>query len=867
MLHRKAQGAFEYVLLLGGVLLVIVAVIAVVRSGILAPTNRTVQAGAMQYWQLVNESRWLGTGRTSSAHSLATLAEGTTPSVSDAQPDLTWSYGSPVDPYSVSGELHSPFSFAYQNLAWTQDNETFILSCSMNGVTLESGSHSLFVNATYLNGTPVSRTMSFNVVLPSPSPTPTPTQGPSPSPSPSPCAGTNESCGSPGACQNCSTLSGFPFPTTYFCVGSNQTREYRIYYCLNNSCSYSTTNVTNQTCQYGCSNGTCNSVPPMVPGPWLVGNQSAFNEGSYATTYWNSSGFVDLKASERLRDPSMVLLMHFNNNTAIGENATYAVDESGNENNGTLYNGSSVCGNQAGCPSWKNAIFGKGIGLDGDGDSVQIPASTSLDIRTNLSIAGWVYFTGLGSGASDAIITKENSVNLQYALMRYGRLSGESDRRKFVFCLHTGVWTDYVSDYLLSDGVWYHLVGTYDGTNVKFYVNGQLVKTRPATASSLVGDNKKTRIGRSAYEPWTDAFNGTVDEIAVYNRTLSADEIADLYQYRRGFYQSKVYDAGANASWKNLTWSEAAPYGEELPNNGAVENAAGGANMTGNVLLMHLNENPAINNSVIADYSRIGNNGTLTTNDGSTNKAAAGILGSSLNFDGSDDYVSIPHRSNLDFTTQNLSAEAFVKFNSLSGNQGFIGKCSASPWSGYGYRLESNGIMVHLLGTGVSAFTSALDWSTGRWYHVAFTYDHQNIKIYRDGVLLWTQPSSTDLISNTVPLAVGAFYGSGGELLNGSIDEAAVYNRSLSAAEIMDHYKRGASNLKFQVRSCDDSACSGESFFGPGNNSSAYFTNASFSSLTSLPSNRYFQRKALFETANVNYTPWLYNVTVGYQSP
>jgi outer membrane protein assembly factor BamB len=51
---------------------------------------------------------------------------------------------------------------------------------------------------------------------------------------------------------------------SYFCIGNNQTREYRAYYCLDNSCNYSTSNVTNQTCAYGCNatTGNCNPAPP-----------------------------------------------------------------------------------------------------------------------------------------------------------------------------------------------------------------------------------------------------------------------------------------------------------------------------------------------------------------------------------------------------------------------------------------------------------------------------------------------------------------------------------------------------------------------------------------------------------------------------
>ena len=64
-------------------------------------------------------------------------------------------------------------------------------------------------------------------------------------------------------------------------------------------------------------------------------------------------------------------------------------------------------------------------------------------------------------------------------------------------------------------------------------------------------------------------------------------------------------------------------------------------------------------------------------------------------------------------------------------------------------------------------------------------------------------------------------------------------------------------NLTIQVRSCDDSACSGESW-------SSYYTNATYNNISSLSNNTYFQYKAIFTTENQNYTPYLFNVTIDY---
>ncbi|GAI38188.1 unnamed protein product, partial [marine sediment metagenome] len=79
---------------------------------------------------------------------------------------------------------------------------------------------------------------------------------------------------------------------------------------------------------------------------------------------------------------------------------------------------------------------------------------------------------------------------------------------------------------VLAVNEWYHLAGTYDGNELKIYVNGVLKK-----ATFVIGTITKysgsLNIGRNSY--WTNRlFNGAIDEMAIYNRALSEDEIQEL---------------------------------------------------------------------------------------------------------------------------------------------------------------------------------------------------------------------------------------------------------------------------------------------------------------------------------------------------
>ena len=162
--------------------------------------------------------------------------------------------------------------------------------------------------------------------------------------------------------------------------------------------------------------------------------------------------------------------------------------------------------------------------------------------------------------------------------------------------------------------------------------------------------------------------------------------------------------------------------------------------------------------------------------------------------------------------------------------------------------------------TNSNTFTiSSGNITLGRYHHIAAVMAENNSKlVYIDGNLI---ASTTDTSSFTYG---GRFYlgldgdtidDTFGEFLNGTLDEAAIFNRSLSSTEILDHYKRGIVRLNVSVRSCDDSLCSGETFTD--------ITDTSPQNL-SLTNNQYFQYNVSLEMDNASYSSEVYNVTVFY---
>jgi len=331
-----------------------------------------------------------------------------------------------------------------------------------------------------------------------------------------------------------------------------------------------------------------------------------------------------------------------------------------------------------------------------------------------------------------------------------------------------------------------------------------------------------------------------------------------------GDYTSSVKDTGGNSSWDKISWIPQRPYYKELPNNKGQESGypRGNADMTGNVLLLHMNEE----SGTIVDYSGEGNNGTTY---GGVTYGAAGKLNTALSFDGEDDYIDCGNGSSLDFdASESYTWEGWFKPGTPTGTYGNIISKLEEGVSGYVIGFKNNKIFI---GDHSSEVVHSSELALNEWHHFTITYNNKNVQIYINGIPDGESSSSQDFVDDTTTHLLLGYFVPTNEYFNGTIDEVAIYNRALSAEEILDHYKRGALRLKYHVRSCDDAACDTEQFVGPDGTTGTYYseldnnstTTPSFN-LTNVSDNQYFQYKAYFETDNSSYTPELKSVTIDY---
>lgn len=345
-----------------------------------------------------------------------------------------------------------------------------------------------------------------------------------------------------------------------------------------------------------------------------------------------------------------------------------------------------------------------------------------------------------------------------------------------------------------------------------------------------------------------------------FNSTSSAIILAA--GNRTGTYLSPALNASGLARWLNFSWWENAPYGEEMPRNRTVEQVPGGANMSSNTLLFHFNNDSGFGESTTRfyDFSGLGNNGSCS---GTACPAQVpGILRRASSFDGTNDYITVPDSNSLDF--RNLTILAWVNPNTTTSTYCVIGKGRNDNDDNFELFIQNDEVLFEWYNTTLYRNnTTNMNLTAGNWTHIGVTVNGTKLSFYKNGVLIENITMARGLVPNNRALWVGRQnYGSSNHYFRGKLDELALFNRSLAQEEIRNIYYRGALNLTFQIRTSGNNISWG-TFSGPGNNTSAHYTNTSYT-LTNMSNESYLQFMGTFRSMLANETPYLRNVSVGY---
>lgn len=199
------------------------------------------------------------------------------------------------------------------------------------------------------------------------------------------------------------------------------------------------------------------------------------------------------------------------------------------------------------------------------------------------------------------------------------------------------------------------------------------------------------------------------------------------------------------------------------------------------------------NSGTVAKDITASNNGTLMNGPVWT----AGKFGSALAFDGANDYVKAADKDSLSFTGNRFTLSAWVRLNALNKTQAIFskGKCGVD-WTEYILQINSSNRATASFSPNSSASqtaTGATSLALGTWYHIAATYDGSREVVYVNGAEDGSFTTSQSMFNSPADMTIGArdtnssasCSGDGTVAeLNGTIDDARVYNRALTAAEV-----------------------------------------------------------------------------------
>jgi hypothetical protein len=281
---------------------------------------------------------------------------------------------------------------------------------------------------------------------------------------------------------------------------------------------------------------------------------------------------------------------------------------------------------------------------------------------------------------------------------------------------------------------WVHYVITYDGTTAKAYANGQQLHSYDVTLSGA------TQVGIGAYNKGSGFFfSGSIDEVRIYNRALSPDEVKQLY-----------------------IWAPEP--------------------------IAYFNFENTIDNTTY-DVSGVGNTGIITGASISSGKYGKGLKftqpAHTINFGNSDIYKP---------NSKIMTLGQWFKFDNSDADQQLF--FISTEYTLFKYAGSNNLVFKPRLNNswGYGNIATSINVNDGQWHYIALVMDYSNstktYKLYIDGQLAGTSSSSESYTQTSDPLKIG-YWGTDPRHLIGSIDEVKIYNYARTPSQIIEDMNAG----------------------------------------------------------------------------
>jgi hypothetical protein len=510
----------------------------------------------------------------------------------------------------------------------------------------------------------------------------------------------------------------------------------------------------------------------------------------------------------------------------LGETSgTSAADAAGTHT--ATYTGGYTLGQ----PSLVTTDTNPSVALNGTG-SVGVPDATDLKFAGPFSLEAWIRPTSLpAAGAFASVLTKAESYSLQFngPQLEYTIIqNGVRQRLK-------------APAGSIAAGSTYHVVGSYDGTTQRLYLNGKMVSSAALSGAATSTTNPLT-IG--SWNGSGEYFSGRVDDVAVYGKALSAVQVSNHYTAGAGGPAPTTQTVSVTTTGTGTGTVTSSPSGiscpptcsAQMPSGGTVTltaTPASGSTFGGWTAGACSGTSPtctfnayaatsatasftssttpppastgysaAVTGDGPVSYWRLGETSGTSAADAVGGRPGTYTNGPTLNqpslltsdtnpsvaLDGTNDDIRVPNAAALQFGSA-FSLEAWIRPTVVPAAGAFASVLTKAE----SYSLQFNGPQLEftLIQNGVRKRLKAAAGAivAGKTYHVVATYDGATQRLYINGAQAASVALTGPATSNTNSLVIGSWQG--GELFAGRVDEVAVYGKTLTAARVQAHYGAG----------------------------------------------------------------------------
>ena len=498
---------------------------------------------------------------------------------------------------------------------------------------------------------------------------------------------------------------------------------------------------------------------------------------------------------------------------------TTAYDSAGS-NDGTIYGA-----------QWTSGRIDGALSFDGSGDYVGLSdiGFSLMGSGISSSTGFWFKINTLSPGENKAIFEQEKSLFDRYVFW----FEDSTDTVNFLL---DGA---QATPFSISAVTWYHVVGVVNGSEGRFFVNGSEVGS--AFSYTAVDTTGYLEVGRCPFNGYGGYyFNGTIDDVRIYNRALSAEEIEQLYlSGLSSFERAIVLVKDAIAEKEEMVgvidetlekegWAydaieellESRDYGDlnkrdivkakqevhsamqhEEQAAGALEKSIEG--LYDALAALGWEPEPELDPNLISYWKFDEGGGTIAVDNVGGNHGTlygdatwtTGVIDGGLRFSGYG-WVNVPDSASLDISGDQVTVSTWYRpsTNDTSIN---INSQIVAKWLGtnsayaLGYGLTPNHIWfgVYTGSNGVAHGPTAVD-EVGKWHHIAGVYNGSEVIVYIDGVAGAVTNHTGSIYNSSKPLRISG-YANGWRPLHGTVDDVRIYNRALSAEEIQQLYAGG----------------------------------------------------------------------------